>query len=156
MMSRIPSPAVVMVDQEDDLLAVALKGLLGCGGQLSFILQGNARGRAMVVLFFSARPCRRSLWFPMPLVTVDPSCWWLKADQSKSSRRTWKRGVGDERVEGLLIAGNALRIGIVAGLDLQDAGVLKGGAVSDRRAGGIEVELLCGREAGPKQGDCCQ
>ena len=55
-----------------------------------------------------------------------------------------ERGVGGEGVEGLGVAGDVLGVGVVADLDLEDAGALDRGAVGDGGADGAEIEVLGG------------
>lgn len=56
--------------------------------------------------------------------------------------KTGERCVGDEGVKSLLVAGNALGIGIVTGFDLDDPTALDGGTVGDSGPGWIEGKVL--------------
>ena len=133
--------AIMMVHQQDDLLAETLKSLTGSRGQFRLILEPHARrGRVKVLLhnhdLATGLQCTHStgICVCIPLMT--------KRRPAKIKSQPFKRDVIKRKLNRLLVPWNALGISIVTGLHLEHAFLLDGHTIRDRRSCGAQVKVL--------------
>lgn len=120
---QVAMRAVVVVDEHGRLLTVALQRGLGGGRELRFVLEADAGGQVVVVLFvehdFAAKLNRAHTVRDVTAVLLV-----VEGGPVEVKAQARQRNVGQQGVDGLLIAGDALRVGIKAGFDLEGAFVL--------------------------------
>jgi hypothetical protein len=142
---------VVMIEKQDQLLTVTLERVLRCCGKLGFVLESQARRGAVIVLFLQF-DFAADLYGSNAVGDVCSILLMIEGRPFKVQPEACEWSIGEECVESLLITGDALRIGIVAGLHLQDTWALYGGAIGYCGASGTEIEILCRREGNGEEG----
>jgi hypothetical protein len=138
---KVALRAVVVVREENDLLAVTLEDGVGGGGEFGLVLGGESGQQVMVVLsmelYFSAE-CDGA-----DTVGVGAGVLLVREGGKVEIESEAGEGrIGEQCVEGLLVARDALGVGIVTGFNLKDSRALDGCAIGDSGAGWVEGEVL--------------
>jgi hypothetical protein len=133
---------IVVIEQENCLLAVVLKGTRRSRGKFGLVLKCNSRRKTMVLfllqLDFSANLNRANTIGDGAILLLMIERRPIEV-QPESSQ--WS--VSKQCVQRLLITGWVPRIRIIARLYLKDTLALDGGTIGDRRSCRVEVYVLC-------------